>query len=422
MASNNLRPLKCGIEAAESSSAHMSKPFTLILVSLTLLGGITRTQVPVRKPSPSVQQAPVSRPPSTQPAVTAKMSQAQLRQRVLQPIKTPGPKIPNPHASTRAAEQSALLATLKRQANSAAAERNQVRPEASVSQPLNHSSSKVVAPEVIPHGSASSRTPQVQAIPETCLQGKISVSTINGLAPRGIVFASEVGGAGGVVVQYSFLGCNFGSQPGQLSLVGPFKRSKIPFNIANWTDQRITAALDLSVSGEPDQNNNVTFVLTRADGQRLELDGNGFYARRTSITLSAVPQGWVTLATIRDASGAVLTPEYQTATPTTSSATVGRYSANSFGAGQDVFDLSHINSQFTIDSMQLLKVSGQSVCITSEVAYVAGAISAQWDGENIRVTSEGTTCQGTTIGAAAFSLYTLQVQVTGPAGLDPALP
>jgi hypothetical protein len=281
----------------------------------------------------------------------------------------------------------------------------------------NAPSPKVTA-STLPPASPTNR-PQVQqnqAILLPCQQGKTTIFSINGAAPQAIVFTPDQ-----EYNLYTIQGCNFGVQRGQLSLVGHFKNFTIPLTVVDWTDKGIIAGMDPNLSGELDQNKDVTFFLTRADGQRAEIDGTSFYAVRQSITLPTIPQAWVTLGTVRDVSGAALQAYYRTGPTDNSSGTAARLSTNRFSGGQDYFDFSRLNSQFSLDSMQLQYVTAETECPSGggQTDYIDGTTTAQWDGDGIRVFLGGITCHFPSTGDQAFSVYTLQVQVTGPRGVDP---
>ena len=63
--------------------------------------------------------------------------------------------------------------------------------------------------------------------------------------------------------EYTITGCGFGSQPGSLHLSGPFHGHQVNFSpAAPWTDTAIVAAIDPSVTGEPDQWGTVTLVVS----------------------------------------------------------------------------------------------------------------------------------------------------------------
>ena len=185
------------------------------------------------------------------------------------------------------------------------------------------------------------------------------------------------------------------------------------------------------MTGELDETGNVSVVLYRADGQQLQLDGNSFYAVRDSFTMRIVPQPWVTLGVVKDVSGQSTTPTYQTALTNVppDSVYVDRVSVDRIGNGQDYYDLSGVNPQFSVDSLQLytaLAPCGQYTNGDSTTLYIDGYTSAQWDGNNIRVNLGGSTChhnaaliQGGGSDDEAEIFYALDINVTGPRGVDP---
>lgn len=272
-------------------------------------------------------------------------------------------------------------------------------------------STTVSAPSALPHGNPTIRPPQVQAIQTPCQQQKFGIFTINGAAPKAVIFTTDQN-----YNLYTIKGCNFGSQQGELVLIGHFKSFKIPLIIVDWTDGGVIAAMDPTLTGEDDEDN-VTFILSRADGTRLEIDGNSFYAARASISLPAIPQAWATLGVVKDVSGNIAGAEYLDYEP---SVEVLRQSSDRFSGGQDYYDLSHINPHFSIDGMQFspLDQPPDPACYPDGggTLYVDGRSSAQWDGDNIRVFLGGMTCHSH--GDEASSGYMFSVQVTGPRGVD----
>ncbi len=413
--------------------------FMSILVLLLTSSGSAQSSA--HKPVPNAVQPPKTQPasPSPQPAaseptVASKLSAAEILQKISQVPKTTGSKILNPHAATVGAAQSNVVATLKNQMEVATSERAQILaassspqgsglgqgkgPAAGVSRSLDHASSTMIAPSTLPPGPLKN-PPQVQALPAPCQQGKVALFTINGAAPQAIVFTPDQ-----QYNLYTLKGCHFGSQQGQLFIIGNFKGNKLPLNIVYWADGQIIASMDPNLTGEPDESNKVKFFLACTDGQQVEIDGTSFYAARESITMAKIPQTWATLGVVKDVSGAPLEPYYQTG-GNYSSATVERASSDRFSGGQDYYDLSHVNSQFSVDSMLLGYVTAQSGCPANNgtnTIYVDGVTSAQWDGNGIRVGLGGITCHNASTGDYAFSYYTLQVQATGPRGVDPTQP
>ncbi len=74
--------------------------------------------------------------------------------------------------------------------------------------------------------------------------------------------------------------------------------------------------------------------------------------------------------------------------------------------------------------MQLYYSSGQELDSLgfyngTNTIYVDGTPSAQWDGDGVRVNLGGITCHSPHYGDGAPDAYMLQIQVTGPRGVDP---
>ena len=411
-------------------------------LALILVVSAASAQITTHKPPTGAQNAPALQPqatqvqdPRAQPHKNVRMSPAEMQKELLSAHKTMGPKVPNPHAASATANN--MIALLKKQMQAGTTERSQITSAPpSVSQITMGSSTPSYgnAPAGTTrslggnHGTITTVSlppdkakipPNVQAIPEPCQQGKLTMFTINGAAPQAVVFTTDP-----QYNLYTIKGCHFGAQQGQLFLIGYFKTTRVFLNVAYWSDGQIFAAMDANLTGEPDETNKVKLFLVRPDGQQLEIDGASFYAVRQSVTIATIPQSWATLGTVKDVSGTTLLPQYQTGTPDTSSVTVRRYSGDRFSGGQDYFDFSRLNPQFSLDNMQLVYLSGPDTCANTSymgdnTIYIDGYPSAQWDGNGIRVNLGGITCHNSDTGDRAISLYTLQVQATGPRGVDP---
>ncbi len=243
----------------------------------------------------------------------------------------------------------------------------------------------------------------------------MGVYTMNGAAPAAMVFTPNQ-----QYDLYTFEGCGFGASPGQLTLIGHFKTFKLALIVVDWTDTSIIAALDTSVAGEPDENGNVSLILSRADGQRLQFNGNSFYAARASVTLQSIPQTWATLGPVRDAGNLPVTPGYLQG-PDYASVTVIRSSVNRFSGGQDYYDLSHLNPQFSADSFLLYALPAGCTTYGNVTQYIDGYTTGQWDSQgNILIKLGGTTCH--TAGNSnddAEENYNFALTVTGPRDVDP---
>jgi hypothetical protein len=444
------------------SVAFPSAKVTAFLVILLMAFAPFAGAQSVRKINPALHQAPTGRlslpttqtptttaqQTTTRPAVVSKASLQQFVKKLSLSQKTMGPKVTNPRVSVRSPGQGNMLVTLQRQMSAATTERAQIMSTSSSSsgnpaagsglgqgksstsnlaRSVGRTSPTAVVTSVIGQPSSLPHPPQIQGgQPEPCFPPRLKILTINGGAPQSVVFTPDQ-----QYNLYTIKGCHFGAQQGQMFLIGTFKGYKVPLNIVLWNDGQIIAAMDPNLTGEPDQIHTVKLFLVRADGQQLETDNTSFYAVRQSITLVSIPQAWTTLGSVSDVSGAALTPLYQTGVSsngvTYSSATVSRGSTDRFSGGQDYFDLSRVSSQFSVDSIQLEYPNAHAACTSDYYAgqntiYIDAYPSAQWDGDGIRVYPGGITCHNSDLGDRAYSLYTLQVQVTGPRGVDPTQP
>lgn len=397
--------------------------------------------------SPTQGSTTVTQPPALKPATASKAALQQFMQKLSKGLMTNGPKVTNPRAGAASSAQGNMRTTLERQMSAAAAERSQFasasngssgttavgtglgqgkNSTSTLARDLTHTPGVAVTTSAITQRPPL-HPPQIQGgQPEPCMPPRLKVRTINGGAPQAAVFTPDP-----QYNLYTIKGCRFGVQQGQMFLIGPFRNSKVSLNIVLWNDSQIIASMDPNLTGEPDETRNVKLFLVRADGQQLEIDNTSFYAVRQSITMTSIPQSWATLGSVTDVGGAALTPLYQTGVSSAgtsySSATVSRGSVDRFSGGQDFFDLSKISSQFSVDSMQLEYPNAHDACTSGyfegqNTIYIDGYPSAQWDGNGIRVYPGGITCHNSDLGDRAYSSYTLQLQVTGPRGVDPTQP
>lgn len=99
-------------------------------------------------------------------------------------------------------------------------------------------------------------------------------------------------------------------------------------------------------------------------------------------------------------------------------------SENRFGGGQDYYDLSRLNPQFTVDTVALYSWTPDCNDFSySATRYIDGVTTARWDDKgNIIVALGGTTCHYSNGVDMAQEVYNIRFNVTGPRGVDPAEP
>lgn len=235
---------------------------------------------------------------------------------------------------------------------------------------------------------------------------------------------------------YKISGCNFGNTQGQAHLNGPFRSGVIPLQIKSWTDNSIEVMLDPNLKGEPDQNS-VTLVINPVGTSQAQLQNCKFYALRQEVTLPRLSQSAATLATLMDSGGSPVptvkySSPYTDPIPTQSSnvltAGVDRYDFYRFNPGIDTWDLSNlapgfVATQFSLSHWAVEECSqGFNLIVSDPTVYNDGQWSAQWDPGNpkrIIVNVAEQHCHDPQGTDASNSSYALEVQVSGPVGVNP---
>ncbi len=269
-----------------------------------------------------------------------------------------------------------------------------------------------------------------------CGTGSIMIQSVNGVStgvtnPK-IVFTQDP-----QYNDYKISGCNFGQSQGQAHLTGPFRAGQVAAQIEFWTDTEIELKVDPTLTGEPDQNN-VSLVIVPAGGAQAQLQNCKFYAMRQEVTLTHLPQSAVTLASIVDDAGAAVTNVKYSSPYTggmdlsqkvegTFAAGVDRFNETRFNPqGADVWDLSGLSpgfvpSQFSLGHWDTFCADPGMNLNQEETVYTDGHWGAQWDAgspNHIVVNLAEWHCH-TAGGDTSNSSYALEIQVTGPIGVNP---
>jgi hypothetical protein len=261
-----------------------------------------------------------------------------------------------------------------------------------------------------------------------------SIRSVNG-RERDVIFTPQAPDN-----YYKIEGCSFGKLAGQIQLEPhPTSREQtaLPIRlqlkpVANsWSDTEIEAYLDAHLSGVLDSP--VTLVIFPGKGQRLELPGCFFVARRAEPKLlETVPASWVNLQSSTTAAGRVIRQLEYISPPQSgegvpnhaagTSALVLRSDSNSFEAGVDAYGLSRLNPSWKVQSVQL---QWYVVSCPGDVmqAHNSGTWTTTWTENGLKVGWVAQSCRSYIPPLFTFdlssSLYAIKVWVIGPAGTDP---
>lgn len=238
---------------------------------------------------------------------------------------------------------------------------------------------------------------------------------------------------------YRIEGCMFGRVPGQVQLEPhPITRREtaLPIRLRlkpvaeSWSDNEIDAYLDDHLSGVSDTP--VTLVIFPGKGQRVELRGCFFVARRGEPKLlDAIPSSWVKLQAAATTRRGIKQLEYVSSLQARegipngasgTSALVARSDPAPFGSGTDVFDLSDLNAGWRVESVQLQRYI---VSCPGDVVQSgnSGRWATSWTRDGIKVKWATESCISYISPQFKFelstSLYALKVRVVGPVGTEP---
>ncbi len=293
-------------------------------------------------------------------------------------------------------------------------------------------------------GSASNRMTALAVKPNVsnvlgCSTGVVMIQNVNGV-PTGVTNPKIVFTQDPQYNDYKISGCNFGQSQGQAHLNGPFRAGVVPLQIKSWTDTAVELMLDPNLKGEPDQSS-VTLVINPVGKSQAQLQNCKFYAMRQEVTLTHFPQTAVTLTSIVDDAGAAVTT-VKYSSPYTGGTDLSQKVEGTFAGGVDRFNDTRFNPQGT-DAWDLSGLApgfvptqfslghwdgscasggGGGVLVDDSTLYTDGKWGAQWDPGNPRrviVNLGEWHCHTTYSGDTSNSSYALEIQVSGPVGVNP---
>ncbi|MGH9728954.1 MAG: hypothetical protein ACRD33_01160 [Candidatus Acidiferrales bacterium] len=246
--------------------------------------------------------------------------------------------------------------------------------------------------------------------------------------------------------EYTITGCSFGN-PGPNAKVYLYKDMyrgsgfPLPFQILEWHDNWIHLDLDWNLSGLFDQDN-LTLVVQRADGQQASKGGFKFYAARKEVPLRSIPRGDFSLWGLTTAN----TSAWKSTYDSPASATDGwgfqkmtaevqwdenlPYMKNGFDtanmpkSGRDVYDFSRLQPGFVPTAASL---QWEPSSCSAGTLYTAGNFNLEWQSSSLWVDWQGQNCANVGCGGDGDnrcfygfnSVYAVDVWVEGPRGIDP---
>jgi hypothetical protein len=263
---------------------------------------------------------------------------------------------------------------------------------------------------------------------------KPMIRSVNGTA-KGVVFTPVA--ANNI---YKIEGCFFGDVRGIVQLeaqTGAQAESVRPITMqlestsrGTWSDHELKVKLDTELRGLPDYP--VTLVIYPAKRRRIELRGCHFVAARGNPQLlNVIPSTWVSLFPSGIGSRSIRQLEYVSPTEaegavpkdaTAASAFVVRSDPEQFGIGRDIYDFSHLNPGWVVESVQL-QTDRVSCPEVATPVQSSGGWEAAWTPLGVSVAFQETVCPSRARPSFAFNLrmsqYAIRVWVVGPVGTQP---
>ena len=237
---------------------------------------------------------------------------------------------------------------------------------------------------------------------------------------------------------YTVTGCNFGAaNNSNKAWIFGSDGFREDFQIQYWSDTQIILNFDPATSGVLDQNS-VSFVVQRADGNNQKIDNLKFYAVRgvpqqlasveqESIHLDAVTSGFKSIASFSYTPVLSSMPVPQEALGNT--VFVHRFATEKYAPGTDYFGFNQLKTGWRTDSFQVSTFDASCPWIVT-YKQEFGATTAQfYEGDNIQVNWSDISCSGFAPPPCGFvgcyysnntsQSYALKIWLKGPRCTNP---
>ena len=387
-------------------SRYLGTACLAFLLGAALIKGTVQTRA-------SGTPQPVSAQTQIKPALDDEY-QKQLAQVLKNAHLETGPRLKNPATSSDGLTP-AVVSALREQRDYLEAHKAVSLPQA----PVNAATRELV--------SDNSRGPRLDP---TCREPVIR--SVNGRT-KAVVFTPAAADN-----TYTIKGCFFGDAPGivqlearyggdQTSAVPPISMQLDSTPPGAWSDHEIRVHLDTNLKGIPDSS--VTLVIYPTTHQRIALHGCRFIATRgRPQLLSVIPAAWVHLYPSGVGARSIRHLEYVSPTETSrlvpagASAFVVRSDPEQFGIGRDIYDFSHLNPGWVVESVQLQTYSLSCPEVAAPVQS-SGGWEAAWTPLGVSIGLQETVCPSTAPPSFALNIsisrYAIRVWVVGPVGTQP---
>jgi hypothetical protein len=366
-----------------------------------------------------------------------------------------GPKVTNPLAAQRTMSINSMLLSQRQAANTEAMKLRSSRPGSSTMlnpQPLpprNTPQMSMPKPGSLGPSKTMSSSTAASQIGQKPLMNLTAVTCANQPGMRILnVSGSSFPATFTPIQQYNFYtisGCSFGNI-GPNAKVYIYKGSTFreQFKIEEWHDNWINLSLNPNLTGLLDQDN-LTLVVQRADGQQASKGGYKFYAAREKRMLVEIPRRIFSLDRFNPVNMSAWRDTYNSPASQTDGYGFNGMSvevqwnenqnfmsgpsdtANAPHGGTDIYDFGKLQPGF-VPTDASLRWQDTDCSADSGTLVTSGTFNLRWQsGNQLWVDWQGQNCRNVQCGGAfqgdcfgvPLSSYGLDVWVEGPRDVDP---